>query len=100
MGKKLMGKKNPGNAPGFLYRLTPSLLDLGFFIDHVLTRNRIVLFHFELVGHGPLVLVCSVKMAGTCRGIHSDLFTHGLFLRLSRRERVYPRAPTRYRACR
>ena len=56
-----MRKKNPGNAPGFLNRLTPSLLDLGFFIDHVLARNRIVLFHFELVGDGPLVLVCGVE---------------------------------------
>ena len=42
--------------------MPPKLLDLGFLVDHVLAqRDRVVLFHFKLVGHGPLVLVRGVK---------------------------------------
>ena len=77
---------------------SPNLFDLGFFIDHVLTRNRVVLFHFQLIGHGPLILVGSVEVAGTRRRIHSDLFTHRSILTLFRREHVGPRGPLQCRA--
>ena len=52
--------------------MPPKLLNLGFLVDHVLTRDGVVLFHFKFVGHGPLVLVRGVKMTGTRRRIHSN----------------------------
>ena len=82
-----MRKKTPQCA-GVFYRLTPSLLDLGFFKIRA-ARSRIVLFHFSLSGMVRLFLSV-VQSGGTCRGIHSDLFTHGYSSDFSRRERVYP----------
>ena len=43
------------------------LLDLTFLVDHVLPRNGIILLHFELVGHGSLVLVSGVEVTGARR---------------------------------
>ena len=43
------------------------LLDLRFFVHDVLARNRIVLPHLKLIGHGALVLVRSVKVASAGR---------------------------------
>ena len=78
--------------------MPPKLLNLGFLVDHVLTRDGVVLFHFKLVGHGPLVLVRGVKMTGTRRRIHSNFFAHDSILRLSRRGHANPQGPLQYRA--
>jgi hypothetical protein len=43
----------------------------------VLARNRVVLFHFELVRRSSLVLVRGIEMACTSGRIHSDLVSHG-----------------------
>jgi hypothetical protein len=42
------------------------LLDLGFFIDHVLTNNRIEFLQFQFFGHGALVLGRGVEVTGAC----------------------------------
>ena len=60
-------KQKPRRSAGVLDWTPPKLLDLGFLVDHVPTRHGVVLFHLKFVGHGPLVLVCSVKMTGTRR---------------------------------
>lgn len=43
------------------------LLDLSFFIDNMLSGDRIVLLHFQLVWHGPLIFINGIKMTGTGR---------------------------------
>ena len=78
--------------------MPPKLLDLGFLVHDVLTRHGIVLFHFKLVGHGSLVLVRGVKMAGARRRIHSNFFAHDSILRLSRRGLASPPGLRRCRA--
>jgi hypothetical protein len=57
--------KNPGK-PGFMVILQAGerLLDFAFFIHDVLTHHRIILFHFQLVGRGSLVLVSRIEVAG------------------------------------
>jgi hypothetical protein len=42
------------------------LLDLGFFVDHVLTNNRIVFLQFQFFGHGALVLGRGVEVTSAC----------------------------------
>jgi hypothetical protein len=42
----------------------------------VFADHGIVLFHFELVGGGSLVLVRGIEMAGTRGRIHSDFLSH------------------------
>jgi len=66
--------KTPGQDRGL--RLQGSLLNLSFFVNDMLARHWIVLFHLKLVGHGPLVFVSGVKMARPGRGIHSNLLSH------------------------
>ncbi len=39
------------------------LLDLGFFVHHMLSHDRIEFFHFKLGRHGALVLRRSVEVA-------------------------------------
>ncbi len=41
------------------------LFDLGFFVENVLSNNRIELHDFHLVRHGSLVLAGGVEMAST-----------------------------------
>jgi len=54
----------------------PDLLNLGFFVDHVLAGNRIEFLDLELVRGGALVLVGRVEMAGAGRRFEFDFFTH------------------------
>ena len=64
---RLKPKQKPRLEAGVFDSNSPKLFDLGFLVDHVLTRNRVVLFHFQFVGHGPLILVGGVEVAGTRR---------------------------------
>lgn len=60
--------KNPGQMPGFRrLRHALRLLNFGFFVDHVLARDWIILFHLKFIRHGALVLVGRVKMSRTRR---------------------------------
>ena len=52
------------------------LFDLTFFVDHMLTRNRVILLHFQLVRRRTLVLVSRVEVASARCRIHSNFFTH------------------------
>ena len=47
--------------------MTTSLLDLSFFIDDMLAGDRVVLLHFKLVRHGPLIFISGIKMTRTGR---------------------------------
>jgi len=53
-------------------------LDLGFFIDHVLARDRVVFLDFHFTGGITLVFVGRVEMTGASCGLKFDFFTHGL----------------------
>jgi hypothetical protein len=63
---------------GFCFPGDQKLLDLGFLVDHVLARLGIVLLDLHFLGHGALVLVGGVKVAGTGSRFELDLVTHGL----------------------
>jgi hypothetical protein len=49
------------------YAINKSLLNLSFFIDNMLSGDRIVLLHFQLVRHGPLIFISGIKMTRTGR---------------------------------
>ena len=49
------------------------LLDLGFFEDHVLTHNGVVLAELELVRGVTLVFLGGVEKTGSCGGYEFDL---------------------------
>jgi hypothetical protein len=72
------------------------LLDLGFFIDHVLADNRIKLLDLKLFWLGTLVLGGGVKVASAGAGLKLDFVTHDEFLKIcfkqSSRERGRQRA--------
>jgi hypothetical protein len=42
------------------------LLDLGFFVDNVLTNNRIEFLQFQFFGHGALVLGRGIEVTSAC----------------------------------
>jgi hypothetical protein len=53
-----------------------ALLDLGFFVRHMLAGDRIKLLDFHLFGLGPLVFGRGVKMTGTGGRFKFDLVAH------------------------
>jgi hypothetical protein len=57
------------------------LLDLGFFVDHVLSRHGIVLPGLHLFGMKALVLLRRIEMPGIGAGNESDFVTHDRLLR-------------------
>jgi hypothetical protein len=63
-------------AAGFFVRDENQLLDFGFFVDHVLTNNRIEFFNFDFVRSRALVLVGGVEVAGVSGRHQTDQFTH------------------------
>ena len=56
------------------------LFDLGFFVDHMFTNNRIKFSDLHFVRHGSLVLARSVVVPGSRRRYQFDLFSHALNL--------------------
>jgi hypothetical protein len=44
------------------------LLDLGFFVDHMLANDGIEFLDFHLIGHSALVLICRVKVTSLGAG--------------------------------
>jgi hypothetical protein len=75
--------KNPAEA-GFLFESLRSqfLLQLGFFVSHMLTRDGIELHDLHLLGHGLLVLGRGVEVTRTGARLELDLVSfacHGRF---------------------
>lgn len=60
-------KQKPRRIAGVSDRQEPNLFNFGFFVDYVLARNGVILLHFQLVGHGPLILISSVEVTCTRR---------------------------------
>ena len=56
------------------------LLDLGFFVDHVLTNDRIKLFDLHLVRHGALVFAGCVVVTSASGRNQFNFFSHCLNL--------------------
>ncbi len=56
------------------------LFDLGFFVDHMFTNNRIKFLDLHFVRHGSLVLARGVVVPGSRRRNQFDLFSHALNL--------------------
>ena len=57
-------KKTPGKNPGFSdLGGNNQLLDFAFLVHHMLTYNRIVLFHFQFVWSRTLVFVSCIEVA-------------------------------------
>ncbi len=52
------------------------LLDLRFLVNHMFPDHWVVLFDFDLVRGGSLVLSCGVEMPCSSRGHESDLVAH------------------------
>src|SRR3990172_2924368 len=55
-----------------------TLLDLRLLVQNMLTHDRIVFFHLQLVGHGALVFGRGVIMTGAGARHEFDLFTNCL----------------------
>ena len=51
------------------------LLQLGFLVQDVLARHRVVLHELEFVGGGALVFGSGVEVPGSGRGFELDFFT-------------------------
>jgi hypothetical protein len=64
-----------------LPELSDQLLDLGFFVNHVLANNWIKLFDLKFLGLGTLVFGRSIEVAGTGAGLQLDFVTHDEFLK-------------------
>jgi hypothetical protein len=56
--------------------LLQKLFDPGFFIGHVLARDRVEFLDFNLVRFGALVLGRGVEMASAGAGFEFDFFSH------------------------
>jgi hypothetical protein len=57
------------------------LLDLSFFVNHVLADNWIKLFDLKLFWFGTLVFSGCVKVASASAGLKLDFVTHDEFLK-------------------
>ena len=58
-------------------------LDLGFGVGHMLAYDGIVFLDGHLVGHGALVLVGGLEVAGAGAGYQTNLVSHDLILSLN-----------------
>ena len=54
----------------------PALLDLGFFVDDVLARDRIEFLHLNFIRGRALVLVRGIEMPGAGGRFEFDFFSH------------------------
>ena len=48
-------KQRPRRIAGVSDGSEPNLFNFGFFVDYVLARDGVILLHFQLIGHGPLI---------------------------------------------
>jgi hypothetical protein len=70
-------KKGPYLAiRAFFVRGKNQLLDFAFFVDHVLTNNRIKFLDLDFVRSSALVLVGSVEVTSTGARNQTNQFTH------------------------
>lgn len=86
MSQALRTTKNRSVRFGFLLRILAELLQLRFFVDHVLASNRVVFAHFHFATLITFVLSGCIEVAGSSAGYQFDFFTntfrHGELLRL------------------
>lgn len=66
-------KKAAPDGTAFIEKQNARLLDLTFFVIHVLAHDRVVLFHNHFFGHCTSVFLGHVKVAGIRSGIQADL---------------------------
>jgi hypothetical protein len=59
------------------FKQRSKLLNLCFFVDHMLANDRIKLLDLHLVGHGSLVFGRCVEMTCAGRGHQLNLISHG-----------------------
>src|SRR5690606_27753032 len=71
--------KKPASAGFLLCFEEEQLLDLGFFIHHMLASNGIELLDLHFLRHSALVLGRGVEVTRTRAGFQFDFFTHDLF---------------------
>src|SRR5690606_10658474 len=72
-----LGTKKPGIAGLFQQDFQrEGLLDLGFFVSHVLAHHRIVLADLDFFRRGPLVLGGGIEVAGACTGHQTNFLTY------------------------
>ena len=53
------------------------LLDLRFFVHHMLAYDWVVFFHFHFTGGVLFIFIGRVKVTGTGAGYEADFVTHG-----------------------
>ena len=73
---------NPPSSRFDFRELGHLLLNLAFFVDHVLADNGIVLFDLHFIRRVLLVFICGVVVACASTGNQLNLVSHNTFLLL------------------